>query len=87
MAGATPCVPSVHRGREVDRYLSGFEIVRQEKHTLLCLSRNTGMSREDWLKRYRNEWTRYTRDEWADMYELRIARYRWSRIEYILSKP
>ena len=84
--GASELVYSYYADDEVDRYLSGFEIVRQEKRTLLCLSRNTDISREDWLERHRSEWTRYTRNEWADMYEQRIVRYRWVRTGYILRK-
>jgi SAM-dependent methyltransferase len=84
--GAAELVYSYYAKDEPEQYLGGFEVVHKEKRTTFYAEHNVRASPEDWSGRYREEWTRYTREEWDELYEERLAWFRWSRTEYILRK-
>lgn len=84
--GDEPVIHSVYGDDEPDSYFTGLEVVQKEKRTVWYPGQMATISREEWVERFRTDWTTHSREQWTQLYDERIWRGNYTHLFYIVRK-
>ncbi len=79
-------VHSYYEDNEPEGSLTGFEILRKERRSILFANEWAEISESDWMEWYHDDWTGFTRDSWRALYPDRLKNRRLEFLEYIVKK-